>query len=120
MLFLFLGYEFVELSVLFSALELNSLTLIQIVVLVLFSVIVDVIPVLGYVIGKRLLGKSDRSNSPLHWGILLLCGVSVGLLQSALYKYSIITPEQNYLAFILSTVLFFFVALIPSKDLQSK
>jgi len=120
MLFLFLGYEFVELIVLFSALELNSLTLIQTLVLVLFSVVVDVIPVLGYLVGKRLLGNSDSTNSPLHWFILLVCGVSVGLLQSALYKYSIITPEQNYLAFILSMVLFFFVALIPSKDSQVK
>lgn len=116
MLSLFLGYELIELTVLFSALEYEQLTLLQIFVLVLFSLAVDAIPALAYLIGKKLVGQTDEQNGTLPWGVLLALGAIIALFQSALFEFSILTPALNYLDVVISSALFFIVALIPAQN----
>lgn len=113
MLFLFLGFELTQLFILFGALSHSELTLVQILITVLFSVVTDIIPILGYVIGKKIAGKSIS-----NWIVLISLGLVVGLIQNSLFEFGILSSEQFDIATVISAVLFFIVAFLPINNKQ--
>ena len=115
MLFLFLGFELTQLFVLFGALSHGNLTLVQIFITVLFSVATDIIPILGYVIGKKIVGKGSS-----NWIYLIFLGLIVGLIQNSLFEFGILSSEQFDISTVISGVLFFIVAFLPSNNKQIK
>jgi len=113
MLFLLLGFELTQLFVLFGALSHGELTLLQVLITVAFSVVSDIIPVLGYVIGKKIGGKGIS-----NWITLLSLGLAVGLIQNSLFEFGILSSEQFNIATVISGVLFFIVAFLPFNKKQ--
>ncbi|MFQ3193966.1 MAG: hypothetical protein ACI9N3_000778 [Colwellia sp.] len=115
MLFLFLGYELIQFFILLSALSHGNLTLIQIFIALFFSVIIDVIPVFGYFLGKKSGGKVIS-----NWVVLFSLGAVIALIQSGLYEFGLLTPEQSTLSTLIAASLFFAVAFLPINNKKTE
>ncbi|WP_019027735.1 hypothetical protein [Colwellia piezophila] len=110
MLFLFLGYEVIHLFILLTALSHGDFTLFQTLFAVVFSAFIDILPVIGYFIGKKVGGVGISKP------IFLICfGIVIALIESALLEVGLIPAEQTALSMLITTLLFFTVAFIPAK-----
>lgn len=110
MLYLYLGYAFVGLFILLSVPIEDELSSSQLIVLVALSLFFDFLPVLGYLVGRRL-----SKTSKIHWETLLFLGAFVGLItQVILPEIGSGTSKGSSLWYI-SACLFFVVAFVPPK-----
>jgi len=110
MLYLFLGNAIVGLFILLGIPMEDKLSSGQYVFLIVFSIFLDFLPTLGYLLGRRL-----SNTSKIHWETLLFLGVIVGLItQVILPRLGFGVSEESSLGYV-SAILFFAVAFLSPK-----
>lgn len=110
MIYLFLGNALVGILILLSIPLEKEFTIGQYAFLISFSIFLDLLPTIGYFLG-RFLSKSQK----LHWSTLLFLGVIVGLFtQVLLPKLGLVGNEGEPKGFI-SGILFFIIAFAPPQ-----
>ncbi|QYJ89549.1 hypothetical protein [Shewanella halotolerans] len=110
MLYLFLGNAIVGLFILLGIPMEDKLSSGQYIFLIAFSIFMDLLPTLGYLLGRRL-----SKTTKIHWETLLFLGVVIGLFtQVILPELGFGVSEDSSLEYV-SALLFFLVAFIPPK-----
>jgi hypothetical protein len=109
-LYLYLGYALVKLYSVTNVLSQQSLSLSALIFSIVVFLIWSFIPVLGYLLAK-LIGAKGQSSTK----ILLLIGVSAGLLENGLFYFHIITPYQGDIGTIIVMGIFFITAYFSLK-----
>ena len=110
MLYLFLGNAIVGLFILLGIPMEDKLSTGQYIFLIAFSIFLDFLPTLGYMLGRRL-----SKTTKVHWETLLFLGVVVGLFtQVVIPELGFGVSEDSSLWYV-SALLFFAVAFIPPK-----
>ena len=110
MFYLFSGYLFVQLFSLTHLFNKASISLTAVFFSIIVFVIWSFIPVIGYVLAQFLGANSKMKNSSL-----LFYGLVVGLIETSLFYFDILTKQGSGAGTILVFSLFFFVAFIPAK-----
>jgi len=110
MRYLFLGNAIVGLFILLSIPMEDKLSSGEYIFLIAFSIFLDLLPTLAYLLGRRL-SKTSR----IHWETLFFLGVVIGLsTQVILPELGFGLSEDSSFGY-LSALLFFLVAFIPQK-----
>tara|TARA_R110000868_G_scaffold393897_1_gene665040 strand:+ start:553 stop:918 length:366 start_codon:yes stop_codon:yes gene_type:complete len=110
MLYLFLGHAIIGLIILLGIPMEDKLSSGQYAFVIGFSIFLDFLPTLGYLVG-RYLSKSEK----LHWETLVSFGVIVGVFtQVLLPELGLGGNEEDSLWYIPAT-LFLAIAFIPPK-----
>ena len=108
--YLYLGYALVKLYSVANVLSQQGLSLSALIFSIVVFLIWSFIPVLGYLLAK-LIGAKGQSSSK----VLLLIGVSAGLLENGLFYFKIITPYQGDIGTIIVMGIFFITAYFSLK-----
>ena len=110
MLYLFLGNAIVGLFILIGMPLEGELSGGQFAFLIMLSIVLDFLPTLAYLLGRRV-----SNTAIIHWETLLFLGVLIGLLTQ------VILPELGYgvtegsSLWYVSAILFFAAAFVPPK-----
>lgn len=108
MLYLYLGYLFVQLFPVANKLLNENIATSAIFFSVIVFLIWSFIPLLGYIVSK--LFRILPTHNKVYF---LMYGASVALFENALFYFNVLTYEQNVMSTGISAVLFFIVAFIP-------
>lgn len=110
MFYLFLGNAIVGLFIFLSIPMADSFTTGQYIFLIAFSILLDFLPIVGYILGRGL-----SKTTKIHWETLLFLGFVLGLFTKVvLPRLGFGLTEASSIWYV-SGILFFVVAFIPPK-----
>lgn len=110
MLYLFLGNAIVGLFILLGIPLEDELSGGQYLFMIAFSVLLDFLPVLAYLVGRQL-----SKTAKVHWETLLFIGVLIGLLTQVLVPNLGLGISDDTSLWYLPMIFFFAAAFVPNS-----